>query len=1159
MSKNKILDMRIVYLGLVLGMLFAVTMSFGQITSAPRIVPPTPNVASLGKYSDISFGLFTGQPNISFPLYEISYPDYSFPISLSYSYNGLKVEEYPSWVGAGWTLQATGVITRQTRGLPDERINGYNGQAKRGLQVVSFILSGANKSNSAYYSFLQDIKNGRVDTEPDIFVLSAPGLSGKFFFDETQCNSQLFEGTMVIKNAVLLAGSKLKVRGFFDYNATYGAILGMIRKFEVTDERGVVFLFDKIEKAEALKYDLDNTTPTLDDYGNAWYLSQITTPNGNTITFQYGNRVLDNPATLYEEMLIPDDFHTSPKYHVTSTIESILQSITFRNGSVTFMQSPTPREDWNSQTWFYSKNQAIEQPKALQMITVTEGNSTVKQVTFQYTPNSPRLQLASFQEKDGTTAKPPYVFEYEPGYIPQIGVHSHIFQQDHWGYYTGTSYQTLLTPFFATGTENGTNAVLSISLSGNPRIPVPSASKVGLLNKITYPSGGYTQFVYEPNDFYSSSPIWFVPPKEQTTFGSPSARTGLGIGQVEDIKSFTLARKTFGMINFTTQLSNCGEASAYVYLRRQPSLEIVASLTKNRLGGQENTYSIGPGTGEMLTLAAGTYDIVAGASIESTCQVPITQRSSASIEFIGYTGDNYVAGGFRVKQMSDCAGTNCITKNFEYKMPGTSNSSGILNNSPSYGRDVLIRTRTQGGGALENLRGVYLYSSSIIPIATENGGPMGYKYVTVTTDNTNGTINGKKVHQFTAGDDTPDVIFFNYPVKPRIDNGHKRGMELMNQNYDKQGTLLSQDTKFYSMAVPYLRTLGLSVGPVIINADNAQPNFSLNAVDSWLMWAEVMDRDYVPYDYCSNMNQLASETSSNYAGGIAESTVQTHFYENPTHQLVTRSEMASSDGKVLITKLSYADDVTSLTGYTPSEIQGIQSMKNRMAPIEKKTYRDGQLVSTIRNYYNGANLSKSAQAMGTANMDDIFTVDSYDVYGNILQYHTNKATTSYVYGYNNTKPIAEVTNATLSEVFHTSFEAGEEGGNVYDDARTGSRSRTGGYSRSMNGLVVGKKYILTYWKKVGTSWQLQSTNFIAPASQTIAITIPVEYQVDEIRFAPADAFISTFTYKQGVGVSTVNDTNNKVSYYEYDDMNRLKLIKDDQGQILKTFQYNYKK
>ena len=102
---------------------------FSQI-KAPSIIPPSPNVASLAKYGDIPIGSYTGQANINLPVYEIKYNDFTMPISLSYNYSGLKVEEYPGWVGTGWTLNATGVITRQTRGVPDERSNGFNGEKK---------------------------------------------------------------------------------------------------------------------------------------------------------------------------------------------------------------------------------------------------------------------------------------------------------------------------------------------------------------------------------------------------------------------------------------------------------------------------------------------------------------------------------------------------------------------------------------------------------------------------------------------------------------------------------------------------------------------------------------------------------------------------------------------------------------------------------------------------------------------------------------------------------------------------------------------------------------------------------------------------------------------------------------------------------------------
>src|SRR5688572_5436708 len=101
--------------------------SFSQNPSQTKIIPPTPNAASIVQYGNVPIGLYTGQPNISFPIHVIDNGHVKVPINLSYNYNGLKLEEYPTWVGTGWTLNATSVITRQTRSLPDESPGGYNG------------------------------------------------------------------------------------------------------------------------------------------------------------------------------------------------------------------------------------------------------------------------------------------------------------------------------------------------------------------------------------------------------------------------------------------------------------------------------------------------------------------------------------------------------------------------------------------------------------------------------------------------------------------------------------------------------------------------------------------------------------------------------------------------------------------------------------------------------------------------------------------------------------------------------------------------------------------------------------------------------------------------------------------------------------------------
>ena len=54
------------------------------------------------------------------PLYNFSDGNLSVPISLSYSSNGLKVDEFPSLTGMSWILNAGGVITRTVNGAMDE-------------------------------------------------------------------------------------------------------------------------------------------------------------------------------------------------------------------------------------------------------------------------------------------------------------------------------------------------------------------------------------------------------------------------------------------------------------------------------------------------------------------------------------------------------------------------------------------------------------------------------------------------------------------------------------------------------------------------------------------------------------------------------------------------------------------------------------------------------------------------------------------------------------------------------------------------------------------------------------------------------------------------------------------------------------------------------
>jgi hypothetical protein len=186
-------------------------------------------------------------------------------------------------------------------------------------------------------------------------------------------------------------------------------------------------------------------------------------------------------------------------------------------------------------------------------------------------------------------------------------------------------------------------------------------------------------------------------------------------------------------------------------------------------------------------------------------------------------------------------------------------------------------------------------------------------------------------------------------------------------------------------------------------------------------------------------------------------------------------------------------------------------------------------------------------------------------------------TTSYIWDYLNTKPIAKVTNSIIGLSAYTSFEAEGKGGWTYSGtpnsdvtAITGSKdyNLTNG-NISASGLDITQSYIVSYWSKsvsatvnatTGTllitknGWNYYE-HLISQSSSTITVSGSVV--IDELRLYPSTAQMTTYTYSPLVGMTTSCDINNRISYYQYDSMGRLNVVKDQDGNILKTIQYHY--
>src|SRR5258706_3771946 len=150
-----------------------------QTKLLPMLAPPSPEVASLGRYGSYEVNLFTGIPDISIPIFDIQVGELKLPISISYHASGIKVTETPSRVGLGWSLNAGGTITRKIQGKPDEQTNNYFAATS----TSEFRVKGTNEIDGyteAALDYLSRVDVRDYDGEPDIFSYSFPGHSGRF-------------------------------------------------------------------------------------------------------------------------------------------------------------------------------------------------------------------------------------------------------------------------------------------------------------------------------------------------------------------------------------------------------------------------------------------------------------------------------------------------------------------------------------------------------------------------------------------------------------------------------------------------------------------------------------------------------------------------------------------------------------------------------------------------------------------------------------------------------------------------------------------------------------------------------------------------------------------------------------------------------------------
>lgn len=1112
---------------LALFLLFAgiVPYSYGQ--EQQSITPPSPEAAAMMRSINIPVSHYTGTASINIPFYTISAGGVQVPVSLGYQASGIKVKDMETWVGLGWRLSTGGRISRMVRGAQAD---------EEGYSRVSGTPDGEQANNLSSWNTdkIDERNDAEFDSEPDLFFFEISGKSGQFVADYNgDVHLIPYQGIQVKWNRT-------------PYSST----------FTVTDESGNRYYFNEVETT--VSEDLDNKED-VKDWITSWNLSRIVTSQNDTIRYYYTSNAPIVDVNTSHTIINSASWDVGTGW----SIETVEEKTNSRR--VTNYPRYLQRIEWNGgKLEFVAEENTDNKPPRLTEVKLYAENRYLKSTVLSYgTFDNGSTKLSSIDEKNGETTEHVCHFEYNTAYhLPS----RYSLDYDHWGYFNGT------------GSSQGgyipTYEIHGHVVEGADRSPKFPQTAADMLTDIVYKGGGRKKFEYEANvaaDGYFGEKtiigggvrikriIEALNGKENVTEYRYVKSTGESSGEIfkgtilytsTDFKEQTVGRPIGYAVYENSQNLIFDFNGVPVVYSEVKEIKPNGSYTINRYtsfsNGQRDSSAVlyfpnsyGPG-------APKTFDFGDGVLFPKSSRM---WRRGLLLEQQHYTSDDVLV----------------YSQSNRYKLtaPAKSKVLGYVGLTSNYGS--MVRPETH------HVLGVYEWMSQPVYLDSTivSKGPYTLPALTAVAYDT--TYMTSKTSEQRDAEDNLFTSEMSYPFDYGAQSGFATPMQSALTIMQRRNmravpieTISYKNGKITGAELTLFRMSDLPDSTVLIDRKLAlklfkpisPSDFTKSSIDASGHFT--YDSRYEETMIFDKYDNWGNPTCTHAPYGSYQAVIYGYDHSLP----IARVKNARGGGpEDYITSQSY-----SFTG----SASGIQRtfVSNMDQTLRLEIDMSADSLITVESDCTMSLVVHNATTDQTATYSPQLLSSSGSASDFSLRFDVPITSGNYTMTLNVQMPqiVWHLTGRyelfTLhsndirdKEVFHTSFEEGDEGIETAT-AKTGSRVLSGTYSINLRNFIPGS-YLLSYWESSdnGASWQrVQQMLEVTEASTSYELSAAGKI-IDELRIQPTGSEMTTYTHLPGVGMTSQTDPNGYTTYYEYDALGRLSAIRDNERRLLKSYQY----